>query len=186
MGFRRSRRSGSHVIFHCPACFADRVGLVRRGRWQAWPDGRPDRDQYLVCTGCGNQIHPCNVIDSPTADAFSTRLFGGARSLIASVVAAGRPTEEVYDAAIDAVETVTPLRYSPAQLDEDLGAPDLANRLRGDLILLAEQLRPHGAEALLRQAVRIASIGGGPTPAQRAVIGDAAGYLGVGSFEASA
>ena len=76
------------------------------------------------------------------------------------------------------METVAPLRYSPHQLIEDVVDPSLATRLRGDLILLAEQLKPQGVEALLRQARRVAMASGGPTDGQGTVIEDAERYLG--------
>jgi len=182
MSILASRRSSRHVVFHCPACFADRVGAVRRGRWRAWPDDRPSRGVYFECSGCGNQINPCNVVDSPTATAFSTRLFRGTRSLMASVAASGEPTDEVISAAIESVMTLTPLSYDRAALEEDMAVADRESQLRGDLILLAEQLKPHGCEALLTHATRLASMGGGPTPAQRAVIEHAATYLGCPGF----
>jgi hypothetical protein len=183
MGAIGSRRSLSFIIYHCPACFADRIGEMKRGPWRAWPDDRPDDGRYVECTGCGSQVHPCNVTGSVTATAFSTRIFCGARSLIASVLVAGAdgnepPAEGLIEIAIDAVETVAPLRYSRGQLMEDLADPTLATRLRGDLILLAEQLRPQGVEALLRQARRVAMASGGPTDEQRTVIEDAERYLG--------
>lgn len=183
MGATGSRRSLSFIIYHCPACFADRIGEMKRGPWRAWPDDRPDDGRYVECTGCGSQVHPCNVTGSVTATAFSTRIFCGARSLIASVLAAGTDgdeplAEELTETAIDAVETVAPLRYSPHQLVEDVADPALATRLRGDLILLAEQLTPQGVEALLRQARRVAIASGGPTDEQCRVIEHAERYLG--------
>ena len=138
MGILRSSRSDGSVVYHCPACFADRVGVVGRGRWRAWPDGRLDHGTYFECTGCGNRVHPCNVVNSVTATAFSTRIFAGATSFIASVVAAGDVDDAVLEAATDAVETITPLRYTKERLSADLSAEDLAVRMRGDLILLAE------------------------------------------------
>jgi hypothetical protein len=84
------------------------------------------------------------VINSVTATAFSTRMFAGATSFIASVVAAGDVDGAVLEAATDAVETITPLRYTKERLSADLSAEDLAVRMRGDLILLAEQLQPKG------------------------------------------
>jgi hypothetical protein len=102
---------------------------------------------------------------------------------MASVVAAGPASDDVREAAIDAVETLTPLPYPRDRLDEDVTAPDLPVRLRGDLILLAEQLMPHGCEALLTQATRVAGLGEGPTDEQRAVLESAASYLGCPGFE---
>ena len=183
MPILRSRRSPRHVVFHCPACFADRVGLVKTGRWNEWPGGRPRRGPHFECTGCGSRIFPCAVMNSPTATAFSTRLIAGTRSLIASVVSAGPRERAVIDAAIDAVETLTPVPYPRERLDEDVAAPDLAVRLRGDLILLAEQLRPHGCEAILSRASLLASMEGGPTAEQRSVIRAAASYLGCPGFD---
>lgn len=55
-----------------------------------------------------------------------------------SVVAAGDVDDAVLEAATDAVETITPLRYTKERLSADLSAEDLAVRMRGDLILLAE------------------------------------------------
>jgi hypothetical protein len=181
MGAIGSRRSLSFVVYHCPACFADRIGEVKRGPWRAWPDDRPDDGRFIECTGCGSQVHPCNVTGSVTATAFSTRIFCGARSLVASIIAAGADgpglSEELVETAIDAVETVAPLQYARRQLMEDLADPTLATRLRGDLILLAEQLQPQGTEALLRQARRVAIASGGPTDGQRTVLEDAERYL---------
>lgn len=102
---------------------------------------------------------------------------------MASVVAAGGSTEACKRAAIDAVETLTPLPYSRAQLDDDLGAPDLDNRLRGDLILLSEQLEPRGLDALLRHAASVATSDGGPTTKQTTIINSAASFLGRTSFQ---
>ena len=178
-----SRRSSRQVVYHCPECFADRVGIVGRGRWSSWPDGRSCDGTYFECTACGTQVGPCRVKDSPTAEEFSTRLFRGARSLMASVLAAGEIKEETRVAAIDAVEVFTPLPYRPMMLDEDLAARDLDIQLRGDLILLTEQLKPHGCEALLTHASRIASMGVGPTTEQKRVVAQAAGYLGCPGFD---
>ena len=177
MSIRRSRRSKSHVVFHCPACFADRVGTLRRGPWQAWPDDRPDVGDRITCTGCGSQIHPCNVVDSVTATAFSTRLFSGVRSLMASIVSAGPSGEGLHDPAVEAVRTFSSLPYSRDRLKEDLAAPDLRARLRGDLILLAEQLDAQAADVLLARASQLASLHGGATEAQRAILDDAATHL---------
>lgn len=177
MGVRRSVRSGDRVVYHCPACFADRVGKVGKGPWRAWPDDRPDHGMFFECTGCGNRVHPCNVVNSVTATAFSTRMFAGTTSLIASVVAAGSVDDPVLESAIDAVETVTPLRYSIDRLIADISDPHLEIRMRGDLILLAEQLQPQGIDALLAQARRVAALGGA-SQAQFAVIARAEDYLG--------
>jgi len=177
MGVRRSARADSRVVYHCPACFADRVGLVGKGSWRAWPEDRPDHGTFFECTGCGNRVHPCNVVNSVTATAFSTRMFAGATSYVASVAAAGRVDDAVIEAATDAVETITPLRYPRERLLADLSADDLEVRMRGDLILLTEQLQPQGAEALVAQARRIAELGGGPTDAQLAVIARGERYL---------
>jgi hypothetical protein len=184
MPFRRSRRSDEHVIFHCPACFADRIGVVRRGRWHAWPDDRPDVGDHIVCSGCGSQIHPCNVVNSVTATAFSTRLFSGVRSLMASVVSVGPTGEELHAQAVEAVRAFSSLPYSRERLVEDLATPDLPSRLRGDLILLAEQLEPRAADILLARAGRLAGLDGGATDAQRTVLSDAASYLGRPASEA--
>jgi hypothetical protein len=178
-----SRRSSSRVVYHCPACFADRVGIVGRGRWNSYPDDRACRGTYFECTACGTQVGPCRVKDSPTAEEFGTRLFRGTRSLIASVLVAGEIDEATRAAAIDAVEVFTPLPYRPEMLDEDLAARDLDVQLRGDLILLAEQLKPHGCEALLTHASRIASIGAGPTDEQKRIVAQASGYLGCPGFD---
>lgn len=104
-GDPRSSRSDGSVVYHCPACFADRVGVIGRGRWRAWPDDRLDHGTFFECTGCGNRVHPCNVVDSVTATAFSTRMYAGATSFIASVVAAGDVDDAVIEATTDAVET---------------------------------------------------------------------------------
>jgi hypothetical protein len=178
MPFRRSRRSDDHVIFHCPACFADRVGALGRGRWRAWPDDRPDVGDHIICSGCGNQIHPCNVVNSVTATAFSTRLFSGVRSLVASVVSVDPAGDELYSEAVEAVRSFSSLPYSRERLVEDLAAPDLRSRLRGDLILLAEQLEPRAADILLDRAAALAAMYGGATEAQRTVLADAASFLG--------
>lgn len=177
MGILRSSRSDGSVVYHSPACFADRVGVVGRGRWRVWPDDRPDHGTYFECTGCGNRVHPCNVVNSVTATAFSTRMFAGATSFIASVVGAGDVDDAVLEAATDAVETITPLRYTKERLAADLSAEDLAVRMRGDLILLAEQLQPQGVDALLAQARRIARLGGGPSPAQLEILARGEEYL---------
>ena len=99
----------------------------------------------------------------------------------ASVVAAGTVDDSVLESAVDAVETVTPLRYSKERLVADLSAPDLEIRMRGDLILLAEQLQPQGIDALLVQTRRIAALGGA-SEAQLAVIARAERYLGAQGF----
>lgn len=182
MPILRSRRSPAHVVFHCPACFADRVGLVSRGNWNEWPDDQPRRGAHFECTGCGSKIFPCKVVASPTATAFSTRLIAGTHVLMASVVAGGPADDEVLGAAIDAAETLTPVPYARDLLDEDMADPQLPIRLRGDLILLAEQLKPHGCEALLTHATRIASMRGRPTARQREVVENAASYLGCPGF----
>ena len=108
-------------------------------------------------------------------------MFAGTTSLIASVVAAGRVDDSVLEAAIDAVETVTPLRYPKERLVADVSAPDLEIRMRGDLILLAEQLQPQGVDTLLAQARRIAALGGA-SEAQLAIIARAERYLGEQGF----
>jgi hypothetical protein len=117
------------------------------------------------------------VVNSVTATAFSTRIFAGATSFIASVVAAGDVDDAVLEAATDAVETITPLRYTKERLSADLSAEDLAVRMRGDLILLAEQLQPQGADALVAQARRIAGLGGGPSRAQLEILARGEEYL---------
>ncbi len=180
MSIRRSRRPKGNVVFHCPACFADRVGTLRRGPWRAWPDDRADVGDHITCTGCGSQIHPCNVVDSVTATAFSTRLFSGVRSLMASVVSAGPAGESLHEPAVEAVRTFSSLPYSRGRLQEDLAVPDLESRLRGDLILLAEQLDARAADVLLGRAAQLASLQGGATEPQRAILDDAATYLGRG------
>lgn len=177
MGILRSSRSDGSVVYHCPACFADRVGVVGRGRWRVWPDDRLDHGTYVECTACGNRVHPCNVVNSVTATAFSTRMFAGATSFIACVVAAGDVDEAVLEAATDAVETITPIRYTKERLLADLSAEDLAVRMRGDLILLAEQLQPQGVDALVAQARRIARLGGGPSRAQLEILARGEEYL---------
>ncbi len=177
MSIRKSRHSKSHVVFHCPACFADRVGTLRRGPWHAWPDDRPDVGDHITCTGCGSQIHPCNVVDSVTATAFSTRLFSGVRSLMASIVSAGPSGEGLHESAVEAVRTFSSLPYSCDRLKEDLAAPGLPTRLRGDLILLAEQLDAKAAEVLLARASHLASLLGGASEPQRAILEEAATYL---------
>jgi hypothetical protein len=177
MGVRRSVRSGDRVVYHCPACFADRVGLVGKGPYLVWPDDRPNRGTFFECTGCGNRVHPCNVKDSVTATAFSTQMFSGTTSLIACVVAAGAVDDHVIETAIDAVETVAPLRYPRERLLSDVASPELEVRMRGDLILLAERLQPHGVEALLAQARRVAAAGGA-TEDQLAIVARAQRYLG--------
>ena len=101
--------------------------------------GRPAGPRHILRVhGCGNRVHPCNVFDSVTASAFSTRMFAGTTSFIASVVAAGDVDDAVLEAATDAVETITPLRYTKERLSADLSAEDLAVGMRGDLILFAE------------------------------------------------
>lgn len=97
--------------------------------------------------------------------------------MIASVAAAGDPDDVLVEIATDAVETVTPLRYPKERLLEDMSAGDLDIRMRGDLILLAEQLQPQGVDALLGQAHRVASVKGVPTEAQLAVLARAEAYL---------
>ncbi|HET6715012.1 MAG TPA: hypothetical protein VFI59_15070 [Actinomycetota bacterium] len=138
---------------------------------------RLDHGTYVECTASGNRVHPCNVVNSVSATAFSTRMFAGATSFIACVVAAGDVDEAVLEAATDAVETITPIRYTKERLLADLSAEDLAVRMRGDLILLAEQLQPQGVDALVAQARRIARLGGGPSRAQLEILARGEEYL---------
>jgi hypothetical protein len=118
------------------------------------------------------------VVNSVTATAFSTRLFCGVRSLMASVVSVDSASDDLYTEAVEAVRSFSSLPYSRERLVEDLAAPDLGNRLRGDLILLAEQLEPGAADILLDRAARLAAMHGAASEAQQAVLADAASFLG--------
>ena len=50
-----SKRLPNHVVFHCPACFADRVGVRLEGEWRAWPGERVETGPYIECRACQAQ-----------------------------------------------------------------------------------------------------------------------------------
>ncbi len=50
-----SKRWHDAVVFHCPACFADRIGAIQRGRWRPWPGERVEQGDYIECAACQAQ-----------------------------------------------------------------------------------------------------------------------------------
>ncbi len=50
-----SKRWPEALVFHCPACFADRIGFLKQGRWRVWPTERMDTGAYVECAACQAQ-----------------------------------------------------------------------------------------------------------------------------------
>ncbi len=55
MAVQASRRLPGHIIYHCPACFADRVGRYGKGSWHPWPSDNEQVGAYIECTACQAQ-----------------------------------------------------------------------------------------------------------------------------------
>ena len=76
---------------------------------------------------------------------FTTQLMGAARSAAATIVLAGGRTALSIDRAVDFVERFSGLDFTSEQFVDDLIAPSLSIRLRGDLMLVAESLTAAGS-----------------------------------------
>lgn len=156
MAFTPSTRFRRHVVFHCPSCFADRVGAMRRGRWAPWPGDHVQRGTYVECTACQAQTSSCDLTRSPIGSSFSTRLIAAARASGAAIVVAGGRTDVSVAAAAEFVTRYTAVRFEPRQLLDDMRDPRLDVRLRGDLMLVAEDLTSSASNELVRGMVDLA------------------------------
>jgi hypothetical protein len=168
------------VLFHCPACGTDRLGVSGRRSWRSWL-----RDHglgaHLTCVGCRRMFDTDAAIRGPVGISARARLNLAVRAMAASIVAAGDGDPRTTSAALELVRSCTMLDYTQADLRSDVATPRLRARLRGDLTLLATDLRPEGATQLLAQLRRVLDTGARVTTEQRAVIGDCTQHLGLGS-----
>lgn len=80
---------------------------------------------------------------------FSTRLIGGLRVAAAAIVTAGGRDQRMLIAAADFVSRYSGVEITSDQIIDDALDSGLAIRLRGDLMLLAENLTDDGARSLL-------------------------------------
>ena len=116
-------------------------------------------------------------------DSFVTRLVAACRSAAASVIVAGERTAAGVAAASEFVEAYSGLPCPPDRLSDDLVDPMLAFRLAGDLLLVAEDLRPDAARQLHRGLADLAAAAdeadGSPARARQAVLAACAEHLGI-------
>jgi hypothetical protein len=116
-------------------------------------------------------------------DSFTTRLVMACRSAAAAVVGAGSPGDRGVAAAAEFVETYSGLRCTRDQVTGDIGDPTLGVRVVGDLMLVAEDLRPEAARYLLDALTALASVAdaedGTPPGRRQAVLAECARHLGL-------
>jgi hypothetical protein len=167
------------VVFHCPACGTDRLGRLRRGRWNSWLRG-DNAGTYVSCVGCEGSFHGCSVSRGVVGTSYRALLNSAVRSMAGSVVAVSDGDPRVVGAALEFVRTLTSLDYSHQQLRSDLAGPLLDTRLRGDLTLLGTTLAPQAVDDLLAQLRRVASWADPTDPRPAEVVDTCARYLRVG------
>jgi hypothetical protein len=176
MGLTPSARLRDHVIFHCPSCFADRVGRTRRGGTNAASVfGGAD---YVECTGCHQPVSACALARGPVGSSFAARMIEAARASAASIVRIGGVTDESLDAAVDYVSTFTTERFGLRSLCADLTDAWLPMRLRGGLILVAETITEEAAISFVGSTAALAATCPAPDAA-RGVVDECRSLLGL-------
>lgn len=165
-------------MFHCPACGTDRLGTLHRGPWTSWL--RSDNTgAHVSCIGCEGSFHGCSVSQGIVGTSYRALLNTSVRAMAASVVAVSDEDPRIVGAALEFVRTLTALDYSHLHLRSDVSDPLLANRLRGDLTLLATTLAPRAADDLVAQLGRVASASGSANTRPATVVKTCGRYLGI-------
>lgn len=164
------------VDFVCPQCGVDRTGaVVDRRRWLVVL-GVPAvplavLDPMVRCDACG---HTCGVgvLTVPTSEALGVLLEQALRHAIASVLRAGDAGSATgAEAERHAVVIMrnAGFHYDRFDLDRDLALlrdEGTAPMMRP----LADEMTPHGKQALVHRLYGLAATTGEPTRAQRDVI----------------
>jgi hypothetical protein len=160
------------VEFVCPQCGIDRDGaIVDQQRWFVVA-GVPlvplaKLDPVVLCRACGHRSG-IGVLTVPTAAALGDMLCRAMRYSIATVVrhGGGTPSPEAERFAVDMMHK-SGFPYDRTALENDLH--QLADRgTAPHMRPLADELTAHGKQGLLQRLHALASLTGGPTPAQRA------------------
>ena len=100
---------------------------------------------------------------------FTTQLMGAAGAMAATIVLAGGRDEASSAKAVDFVERFTGLDFNDDRLSSDMSDPNLSIRLRGDVMLVAEQLSSPAVDAFVRGMNAIAAVCRRPDDAALAV-----------------
>ena len=160
------------VAFVCPQCGVDRDGAVVDQRRWFIVLGVPVvplavLDPMVLCGACG---HRCGigVLSVPTSAALGEMLAVGLRHAIASVMRASDAAPASADVERHAVSIMrnAGFLYDRFALDrdlEELSEAGTAPTMRP----LADELTPHGKQALIHRLYGLAAAGGEPTRAQR-------------------
>jgi hypothetical protein len=165
-----STRLRNHVVFHCPACFDDRIGRKRHGVWMSWPSDDERVGSYVECTACRAQTSNCNVSASPVGTSFANRLNTGVRAAAALIVRSAPSDDRLLAAALEFANCHTTTDFSARQLLDLTRDPRLVVNVCGSLRLLNEDLTDQARRSLIGAIVELAQT------ADRALALDAADF----------
>lgn len=164
------------VDFVCPQCGVDRAGtVVDQRRWMVVL-GLPVLplavlDPMVQCAACG---HRCGVgvLSVPTSEALGEILSQALRHAIASVLRAGDGAGTASpEAERHAVAIMRNAGFHYDRFDLDRDVRDLRDEGTAPMMRpLADELTPHGKQALVHRLYGLAATDGEPTRAQRDLV----------------
>jgi hypothetical protein len=180
-GFRTFYRTFARGEFFCPRCGGDRSYRMRRARRYFTLFFIPliplqNRGTYVQCDVCRTNYTEA-VLTRPTSGQLSAQLRQVIRAIVVNILRLGADSPAARSAAIEVVIASGTSPYGEAELATDI---QTAPASLGDLLSsLDEQLTEMGKESLLTAGLTVARATGVLLPAQRALLADTGGRLGM-------
>jgi len=181
-GFRVLFRTIGDGTFHCPSCQFDRQFHRRSARRWFTLFFIPviplnEVGEVIECTTCKRVFNP-QVLDLPTTAETVESIGFARRALTAHMVDVSDNTTVARQAAVQVMRGSGMTDYGESQLDIDRQTSDW-ERVMAWAQHLGNQLSPAGAESMLTGAARVAAADGALTDAERTVLNDLGGRLGL-------
>ena len=186
-GWRVRFRKVAEGVFFCQVCGGDREYHRKQGRRWITIFFIPMiplnsvGDEFVECTTCRN-AYRLTVLNQPTSATLSESLVGATRAAIVWLLRTGTPTgvpaPATVAAALQVLSAAANRPWTEPELEADVGQLDV-NGLPAQLATLAGVLNDHGREGFLAGAARVAAADRAITDAERALLDNLAGALGM-------